>query len=193
MTPVKEVSLIRSQDLFGFGRRKIEVHPDDMYTMILYQVGALKAMLDAEKVPLNHIKPHGELFFYMQRDEGIMRAVLKAVKSFGVPVYGCQNELQQRICTEMGVEFVPEFYPDIDYDKNGKLVPFAQSKKPTSDEIGERIRRAGTDVALSNSGDMVTLGLGGKPFSVCLHSDREGVLANVAAARLAVAELNGKL
>ena len=55
------------QDLFGFGRRKMEIDPKDMYAMVLYQVGALKAMLDSEGLPLSHIKPHGELYFYMQR------------------------------------------------------------------------------------------------------------------------------
>ena len=57
------------QDLFGFGSRRIEVDPEDMYASILYQVRALKPFLEVEGVPLNHIKPHGELFFYMQRDE----------------------------------------------------------------------------------------------------------------------------
>ena len=41
-----------------------EIDPKDMYAMILYQVGALKAMLDAEEVDLSHIKARGELFFF---------------------------------------------------------------------------------------------------------------------------------
>ena len=45
------------QDLFGLGRRRIEVNPEDTYASILYQVRALKAFLEAEGVPLNHIKP----------------------------------------------------------------------------------------------------------------------------------------
>jgi hypothetical protein len=45
------------QDLFGLGRRRIEVHPEDIYASILYQVGALKAFWEAEGIPLNHIKP----------------------------------------------------------------------------------------------------------------------------------------
>ncbi|KAK1599176.1 uncharacterized protein LY79DRAFT_575704 [Colletotrichum navitas] len=56
------------QDMLGFGRRKMETDPNDMYAMVLYQVGALKAILDSEGVELSHVKPHGELFFYMQRD-----------------------------------------------------------------------------------------------------------------------------
>ncbi|KAF7556035.1 hypothetical protein G7Z17_g1700 [Cylindrodendrum hubeiense] len=47
------------QDLFGFGQRKIEVDPKDIYAMVLYQVGASKAMLNAEGMELSHVKPHG--------------------------------------------------------------------------------------------------------------------------------------
>ncbi|KAJ0367955.1 hypothetical protein COL26b_011022 [Colletotrichum chrysophilum] len=95
-------------DLLGFGRRKMEIDPKDMYCMVLYQVGALKAMLDAQGVPLAHIKPHGELFFYMQRDLAIMRAVLEACATFKVPVYGACNAAQAEMCAELGVEFQGE-------------------------------------------------------------------------------------
>ncbi|KAJ0337610.1 hypothetical protein COL922a_006603 [Colletotrichum nupharicola] len=99
-------------DLLGFGRRKMEIDPKDMYCMVLYQVGALKAMLDAQGVPLAHIKPHGELFFYMQRDLTIMRAVLEACATFKVPVYGAWNTAQAEMCAELGVEFQGEVRPD---------------------------------------------------------------------------------
>ena len=35
-------------DLVGFGRRQMDVTPDDAYAMVVYQVGALKAFLEAE-------------------------------------------------------------------------------------------------------------------------------------------------
>lgn len=86
------------QDLFGFGRRRIEVDLEDMSASILYQVGALKAFLEAEGVPLNRIKPHGELFFYMQRDAVIMDAVLRAAAVYKVRVYARKNEMQKETC-----------------------------------------------------------------------------------------------
>jgi lactam utilization protein B len=94
------------QDLFRFGRRRIEVDPEDMYAMVLYQVGALNAFLEgleAEGVPLNHIKPHGELFFYMQRDTVIMDAVLRAASVYKVPVYACENQTQKEMCGKYGL------------------------------------------------------------------------------------------
>ncbi|KAE8151369.1 LamB/YcsF family protein [Aspergillus avenaceus] len=164
------------QDLFGFGRRKIEVDPKDMYAMVLYQVGALKAMLDAEGMALSHIKPHGELFFYMQRDETIMRAVLEACATFRAP---------------LGVPFQGEIYVDIDYSPEGKLLPVAQSRVATPELCyGRAFSAMMTDTGEDIEGNKFEFGFGGKAFSICVHSDSPTVLQNVTGVRKAVDEAN---
>lgn len=54
-------------DIQGFGRREIKMSPEELTAAIRYQVGALKAFLDAEDVPLHHVKPHGVLYGMMYR------------------------------------------------------------------------------------------------------------------------------
>ncbi|KAK4081231.1 uncharacterized protein Triagg1_2763 [Trichoderma aggressivum f. europaeum] len=179
------------QDLFGFGRRKMEIDVDDMYAMVLYQVGSLKAMLDAEGVELSHIKPHGELFFYMQRDLAIMRAVLEACATFKVPVYASQNPEQEAMCKEMGILFQGEVYVDIDYSPEGKLVPVAQSQQVTPELCYERaIGATMTDTGKDINGNKFGFGFDGRPFSICLHSDAPTVLQNAKVVRQAVDEAN---
>lgn len=179
------------QDLFGFGRRRMEIDPADMYAMILYQVGALKAMLDAEGVPLSHIKPHGELFFYMHRDPAIMRAVLDACATFRVPVYAWQNTEQARLCAERGIAFQGELYVDIDYSPEGNLIPRAQSQ-PTTPELcyARAVEAAARDTTRDVNGNEVRLGFDGRPFSICIHSDVPSVLENAKLVRKAVDEAN---
>jgi UPF0271 protein len=182
------------QDLFGFGRRKIEVDPEDMYATILYQVGALKGFLDAEGVPLNHIKPHGELFFYMQRDQVIMDAVLRAAAVYKVPVYACKNDMQKEMCAKYALPFQEELYVDIDYTPCGKLVPVAKSKKVNPEIIYDRITKCAlTDEREHNDGGTFKVGFAGQPFSICLHSDMPTALENAKAGRKAVDEANAKL
>ena len=41
---------------------------DRFMAAITYQVGALKAFLDAEEMPLSHVKPHGALYSMAARD-----------------------------------------------------------------------------------------------------------------------------
>ncbi|EHY59457.1 Lactam utilization protein lamB [Exophiala dermatitidis] len=174
-------------DLAGFGRRKMEIDPQDMYTMILYQVGALKAMLDAEDVPLNHVKPHGELFFYMMRDAEIRRAVLDACAHFHVPVYGCRNPEWKADCDKKGIFFQEEMYVDIDYDRQGRLLPVAKSQKATAELVYDRVKSGGLhDTTKDNEGNELVLGFQGNPFSICIHSDMPTALDNARAARKAV-------
>lgn len=181
-------------DLIGFGRRKMEIHPDDMYAMVVYQVGALKGLLDAEGVPLNHVKPHGELFFYMQRDLAIMDAVIRACAVFGVPVFGSKGtDHQADVCKKYGVEFIEEAYVDLQYNSQGKLLPVSQSKAATVADIYDRTVSIGMeDSVVDNEGSVINLGFNGRPFLFCIHSDLPTSLENAKACRKGVDEINAK-
>lgn len=48
-------------DLLGFGRRLMDIGAEEMRDYVVYQVGALKAFVEAEGGRLHHVGPHGEL------------------------------------------------------------------------------------------------------------------------------------
>lgn len=175
-------------DLSGFGRRRMDIDPDDMYAMVLYQAGALQAILAAEGMLLSHVKPHGELYFYVQRDPKIREAVVGAVRALGVPLYSLPTEAMLETCRRLGVMLVPEFYPDIDYDAEGQLVPVTSSKPVTPDLIRKRIDDLATyGLITTSAGTTIRLdGFGRGSFTVCIHSDLSGSLGNVLGAREAV-------
>lgn len=172
----------------------MEIDPEDMYAMILYQVGALKAMLDAEGVPLNHVKAHGELFFYMQRDLNIMDAVLRACAVFGVPVFGAKgSDAQAEMCKKYSLIFVEEGYVDLQYNKDKKLLPVRESKPATVQDIYDRTVFIGLeDSVVNNEGTVVKLGFDRKPFLFCIHSDMPTALENAKACRKGVDEINAQ-
>jgi UPF0271 protein len=150
-------------------------------------------MLDYEGVELSHIKPHGELYFYMQRDETIMRAALEACAQFKVPVYACKNDKQQAMCDELGIPFQEEVYVDIDYSPEGALIPVAKSKPSTPELCASRVASmAATDETKDIDGGTIKLGFNGRPFSVCIHSDMPTALQNAQGARRAVDKANKK-
>lgn len=90
-------------EMLGFGRRRWEPAVN-VYNMVIYHTGALEAFLDAEGMALNHIKPHGELYFYVERDEAIMHAVLMTKKTFNVPVVGAKNSAYDLMAKKEGVD-----------------------------------------------------------------------------------------
>src|ERR1700757_4464118 len=48
-------------DLWGFGRRRIDMNPRELEYMIAYQIGALQAMACYAGARVTHLKPHGAL------------------------------------------------------------------------------------------------------------------------------------
>ena len=48
-------------DLWGFGRRRIQMKPQDLELMVAYQIGALQAMAAYAGLKVTHLKAHGAL------------------------------------------------------------------------------------------------------------------------------------
>ena len=47
----------------------MKISREELGNCLLYQIGALKSFLDAECMPINHIKPHGSLYGMAARNE----------------------------------------------------------------------------------------------------------------------------
>lgn len=94
---------------------------EELTAITRYQVGALKAFLDAEGVPLNHVKPHGVLYGMMYRNKEVCRAVYEGVPK-GTRVFGLAGTFHEEVAEEMGLPFTAELYGDVKYNSNGTLV-----------------------------------------------------------------------
>jgi 5-oxoprolinase (ATP-hydrolysing) subunit A len=77
-------------DLAGFGRRQIEVEPDELTADVTYQIGALQALSHAAGTALRYVKPHGALYNTVVTDVEQARAVAEAVHTVdpSLPVLG---------------------------------------------------------------------------------------------------------
>ena len=99
----------------------MKLSPEEFTAITVYQVGALKGFLDAEDVPLHHVKPHGVLYGMMCRDIEVARAVMRGMPK-GIPVFGLAGTCMEQAAMELGVEFWAEMYGDVKYNKDGMLV-----------------------------------------------------------------------
>ncbi len=108
-------------DLQGFGRREMKMEPDELTAITVYQVGALKAFLNREDVPLSHVKPHGVLYGMMCRDYDVAAAVWRGVPK-GIPVFGLAGTNMETAANDLGMEFWAEMYADVKYNTDGMLV-----------------------------------------------------------------------
>jgi 5-oxoprolinase (ATP-hydrolysing) subunit A len=170
-------------DLQGFGRREMKMGKDELVDSIVYQVGALKAFLDAEGMPLNHLKPHGALYGVASRDEDVARAIAEAVALFNVPVLGMAGTLHEAAYTAKGLTFIPEYYVDLDYTDEGKLIITREHEVKDPVEAARRaVRVAGHRVATSISGKEFPM----RAESYCIHSDTPNAVALASAVRAAL-------
>ena len=64
------------RDLVGFGRRRIDIAPDDLSADVLYQLAALDGFARAAGDRVRYLKPHGALYHRVRDDPEQAAAVL---------------------------------------------------------------------------------------------------------------------
>jgi len=167
-------------DLQGFGRREMKIGRDEMKNIIIYQIGALKGFLDEADMQLNHLKPHGALYGMAAKYEETAHAVADAAQVFNVPVFGLSGTLHEDIFKARGIEFIPEFFADLDYDRNGNLIITREHHAISSEDAAERCYRAVTE-GVVRSIEGIDINVNTK--TICVHSDTPNAIAVAAAVK----------
>jgi UPF0271 protein len=171
-------------DLQGFGRRDMDLDPDEVTAAVLYQVGALRGFLEAESMELSHVKPHGAMYGRAAQDEALAEAIADAALVFGVPVLGMTG-LHEEVYVRRGLEFLAEYYADLEYDEDGSLIITRTHAAMNPDDVRRRVTR------VLREGVAETAGGGEIPMradTVCIHSDTPGAVELAQAVKEAVAE-----
>ena len=83
------------RDLAGFGRRFIDVTPEDLSADVIYQIGALQALAHAAGSVVSYVKPHGALYNTIVNNHAQARAVAEAVHAVdpNLPVLGLSGSV----------------------------------------------------------------------------------------------------
>src|SRR5690349_18464639 len=112
------------RDLAGFGRRFIDVGPDELTAEVIYQIGALSAIATAAGSSVSYVKPHGALYNSIVTHESQARAVAAAVHAVdpGLPVLGLAGSVFFDAAGELGLRTVAEAFADRAYRPDGQLV-----------------------------------------------------------------------
>jgi UPF0271 protein len=106
-----------------FGRRELNLLPDEIADLCVYQIGAAVGMGWANESPILYVKPHGALYHRACADGDAADAVVWACEQFDLPVVGLPNSALQDAARQHGVAFIPEGFADRRYRPDGSLVP----------------------------------------------------------------------
>ncbi|HET7304984.1 MAG TPA: 5-oxoprolinase subunit PxpA [Segeticoccus sp.] len=177
------------RDLAGFGRRFIDVPPEELVDDLLYQIGALEALARVEGGRVRYVKPHGALYNAIVHHEEQAAAVVSAVRQYDdrLPVLGLPGSVFLRLAGEAGLTVVPEAFADRAYEPDATL---ASRRKPGSvlhdaEAIARRCVRMVTEQAVEAT-DGSTVRVWAR--SLCLHGDTPGAVASAHAVREALEE-----
>ncbi|WP_206812724.1 5-oxoprolinase subunit PxpA [Paradesulfitobacterium ferrireducens] len=179
------------RDLQGFGRRRMEVTPEELSADTLYQLGALQGIAGSAGLRLHHIKPHGILYRMVSDEEKYAQAYLGAVKQFDpeLLIYVPRGTLAWDMGKNMGFRMAAEILVDLSYDDEGNWLLERNKQARSPEEVAER--------ALMVAQEQLIPTVSGKKIpaaadTICCHGDSPNA-AEVVAKIKAVYEDKGIL
>lgn len=178
-------------DLVGFGRRKIDVTPDEVYAMVLYQVGALSAFVQAEGGSLQHVKAHGALYNMAAVNSSLAEALAEAVYHFNpdLVLMGLAGSEMIKAAEKRGLRTASEVFADRSYQEDGTLTPRSKPGAMIVDEaqaITQVLQMVKEGTVQTLSGKVIPV----KADSVCVHGDGAQALLFTEKIRIALTEAN---
>ncbi|TVQ54007.1 MAG: 5-oxoprolinase subunit PxpA, partial [Rhodobacteraceae bacterium] len=104
-------------DLWGFGRRRIDMNPDDLEYMVAYQIGALKAMAAYAGVDVTHVKPHGALNNMAAEREDYAMAIGRGIRTVDptLAYLALAGSAMERAAVELDLPLCREAFIDREY------------------------------------------------------------------------------
>lgn len=175
------------RDLAGFGRRFLDIDPNELADDVVYQIGALQALAAVEGARVKYVKPHGGLYNAIVHHTAQARAVVDAIRSVdpGLPIMGLPGSEVLRLAEAAGLRAVPEAFADRAYTPEGTLVsrslPGAVLDDPA--QVAEHVLRMATESAVrAVDGSILKI----RAESICVHGDSPGAVAMAAAVKSAL-------
>ncbi|MCM2502834.1 5-oxoprolinase subunit PxpA [Aureimonas altamirensis] len=176
-------------DRQGFGRKPFAMDSDELRTMVLYQLGAMRAITEAAGTRLSHANFHGALGNLSFVDADVAEVLLRALHAFDrdLTYVALPGTKAETIAQSLGLRVVRSFLADRAYDERGLLVSRGKAGAMVKDPASIRARI----VRLLREGVVETIEGGTIPMqaqSILLHSDTPGAVELGNTIRAAVME-----
>jgi len=170
-------------DLVGFGRRRMDVTPEELTDYVVYQTGALKAMATAEGAgDLQHVLIHGTACLMSWYEEKYANAYVNAMVQLDpdkkLIMYGARGGpgpkyILDDIAKRSKLRTVAYAIADMDYNQDGSLVMLREHPQL---DIRYRVDRV---MKLIKDGILLDVNKNQIPYrpqSLLVHSDTPNVV-----------------
>lgn len=174
------------RDLAGFGRRRIDMAPDQLADEVTYQIAALDGFARAAGGRVDYVKPHGALYNTASTDPEQARAVVEGARRFDeeLPILALAGS---ELLAAAGESGVPEAFADRAYTPEGGLVSRREPGAVLHDTdavVQQCLSIVRHGIAHAVDGSEVAV----EARSLCLHGDTSGAVAMTRTVRAALGE-----
>ena len=157
-------------DRQGFGRREINLTPEELRSDMIYQLGAIDGFLKLYEMKMQHIKPHGILYRMVGENPKYIGPFLDAVEAYNPDLYimlhtGCEA---LKRAEKRGLKTAPEILIDLGYDAEGNWMIERVKKARVPEEVAQRALTAVKEGLIDTiDGQMIPV----QGCTVCIHGD----------------------
>lgn len=165
-------------DRENFGRTEMQREPAQVYADVLYQIGALAAIVRSQGGRLAHVKPHGALYNQAARDRTLAQAIVDAVRDFDreLVFFGLAGSVMVDVAREAGLPVKQEVFADRGYNADGSLVKRGTPGALLDDEnaaLAQTLSMVRERRVRAIDGNWVPI----QADTICLHGDGPHALA----------------
>ena len=152
-------------DKASFGRTDQQLSEPDLRALLLYQLGAIDAIVRARGGRLSHVKTHGALYNRAAKDRALACAIAEIVRGFdrSLVLVGLAGSVQIEEAKRAGLRAAGEAFADRQYLPDGSLMPRSQAGAVLHDpaEAAAQALRLVRDERIGAE-------------TICLHGDTPG-------------------
>jgi UPF0271 protein len=164
-------------DLVGFGRRSIDITPQEAYDLVVYQIGALNAFVKSEGGKLQHVKPHGALYNMAAKSFPLSEAISEAVYRIDpeLILFGLAGSELINAGKKIGLRTASEVFADRTYQSDGSLTSRREANALIEDStaaVNQSVRMIIEGKVPSVSGKDISI----EADTICIHGDGENAL-----------------
>lgn len=161
-------------DRDGFGRRSMQLAPENIKALIHYQLSAMDGMAKIQGLAMEYVKPHGALYNDMMTNRLVRAAIMESVATFHRPVTlmlqaTLESYQHRKEAESMGIALWFEAFADRCYDDDGFLLSREQSRAvhDRSDTLAQTLLLKERGVVTTVSGRELTV----DADTLCVHGD----------------------
>ena len=165
-------------DLWGFGRRRIDMNATDLEYAVAYQIGALQGMAAYGGQPVTHVKVHGALNNMAAEDADLAMAIGRAIKTVDRELIyvALAGSAMETAAGKLGLKLAREGFADRQYEADGNLVsrklPGSVYKDPEV-ALTQVLRMVTEGEIVARDGSVIAR----RVDTVCIHGDEPTAVA----------------